>query len=64
MTSGNAGHRRIRGWRPPGETGCNRVLPQLAETLTATSLVGFVELVSRTLSPPDQTIHQTQEPIC
>jgi hypothetical protein len=64
MTSGNAGHRCIRGWRPPGETGCNRVLPQPAETLTATSLAGFVELVSRMLSPPDPTIHQTQEPIC
>ena len=63
MTIGNAGHRRIRGWRPPGGRGCNRVLAQLAETLTATSLAGFVELVSPTLSPPDQTIHQTQESI-
>jgi pimeloyl-ACP methyl ester carboxylesterase len=34
-------------------------LAQLAETLTATSLAGFIELVSPTLPPPDQAIVDT-----
>jgi pimeloyl-ACP methyl ester carboxylesterase len=39
-----------------GRDGLQPALTQLAETLTATSLAGFVELVSPTLSPPDQAI--------
>jgi hypothetical protein len=42
-----------------GRAGLQPALGQLAETLTATSLTGFVELVSPTLSPPDRAILTT-----
>jgi pimeloyl-ACP methyl ester carboxylesterase len=42
-----------------GREGLRPALGQLAEALTATSLAGFVELVSPTLSPPDRAILTT-----
>lgn len=42
-----------------GWAGLQPAMGQLAETLTATSLAGFVELVSPTLSPPDRAILTT-----
>jgi hypothetical protein len=42
-----------------GPDGLQPAMGQLAETLTATSLAGFVELVSPTLSPPDRAILTT-----
>jgi pimeloyl-ACP methyl ester carboxylesterase len=42
-----------------GPDGLQPAMGQLAETLTATSLAGFVELVSPTFSPPDRAILAT-----
>jgi pimeloyl-ACP methyl ester carboxylesterase len=48
-----------------GPDGLQPAMGQLAETLTATSLAGFVELVSPTLPhPTGRSSPPTQEPIC